>query len=183
VHGRQRFPYRIYSPPGLRYLAARGIIPAAPTPALVRVLILEIPLMRSATTPQSRSPLHRLGYVTTSAAGDSELDAWRQRALRQATTVRRVLRSAGVMGTSTSSTVPTLDALQAGTVEELLLTPRFIEMNPEVSATALRLARDGHAQVSTVTGAAAFELDLVAGGIGAMLRRSASRRPATTSAA
>lgn len=124
---------------------------------------------------QPKSPLHRSSYIAT-GAGLANLDAWRMRALRHATAVRRMLRSAGVTDTSAVGEAPTLDALKSGMAEELLLTTRFIDMNPDLSATALELARQRSIRVTMVTGVAALELDLVAGGIGAVLRRSASRR-------
>jgi hypothetical protein len=65
-----------------------------------------------------------------------------------------------------------MDELEQGTVNELLITPRFVELDPNAAARATQLAAKYGARATTITGLAAFELDLAAGGIGAILRRS-----------
>jgi stalled ribosome rescue protein Dom34 len=69
-----------------------------------------------------------------------------------------------------------MEALERGAVAELLITPRYIDLHDEESAKAMRLGRATGARLSILSGAAAFELDLVTGGIGAILRRSSSPR-------
>ena len=65
-----------------------------------------------------------------------------------------------------------MDALEQGAVSELLVTPRFVELDPAAAARATQLAAEYGAKSTTISGLAAFELDLAAGGIGAILRRS-----------
>jgi len=70
----------------------------------------------------------------------------------------------------------TMAALQHGAVRHLLLTPRFVETRSSVSLAASRLAAATGAGTTVVAGVAAFELDLAANGIGAVLQRSRAMR-------
>jgi peptide subunit release factor 1 (eRF1) len=103
-------------------------------------------------------------------------DAWRSRVLREATTVRRVLRDGRGSGLTALGETDTMAALARGSVNELLITPRFDEMRPSVSRTAKQLAAERGAHVTVLTGVAAFELDLAGDGIAAILRRPSPRR-------
>lgn len=94
------------------------------------------------------------------------------RALREVSLVRRAIRGArahtnGVVGRSS-----TIDALQQGAVSELLITRRFIEIEPVHAAKAVEFAADRHVPTTMISGVAALELDLVTGGIGALLSRA-----------
>ena len=99
-------------------------------------------------------------------------DAWRRRALREASTVRRVLRDDRVSGSTALGETETMAALARGSVNELLITPRFEELRSSVSRAAKQLAAERGARLTVVTGMAAFELDLAGDGIAAVLRRS-----------
>jgi peptide subunit release factor 1 (eRF1) len=103
-------------------------------------------------------------------------DDWRMRALREATTVRRVLRDSRVSGSTVLGETDTLAALARSSVTELLITPRFEERRASVSRSAKGLAAERGARTTVLTGAAAFELDLAGDGIAAILRRSRARR-------
>jgi peptide subunit release factor 1 (eRF1) len=103
-------------------------------------------------------------------------DAWRTRVLREATTVRRVLRDGRGSGLTALGETDTMAALARGSVNELLITPRLEEMRPSVSRAAKQLATEHGAHMTVLTGVAAFELDLAGDGIAAILRRSRLRR-------
>jgi hypothetical protein len=60
--------------------------------------------------------------------------------------------------------------LRERTVQELVLTPHFIEKHPGAAEEAIRAAFDQRARAVVVSGDAAARLDTVAGGIGARLR-------------
>lgn len=99
--------------------------------------------------------------------------AWRVRALREATAVRRAIRGAmnetnGVLGF-----VASLGAARDGSANELLVTRRFAERFPVSAASVRLLAATSGTPITTVTGVAEMELDLAGGGIAALLRRSA----------
>jgi hypothetical protein len=131
--------------------------------------------MRSSTSAlHSRVPARRLSYVNIDATDSDSRQAWRSRALYEAATVRRALRAEGSNATGVSTPAMTIEALECGAVAELLVTPRYIDVHPEDSTKAMRLGRACGARLSVLSGSAAFELDLVAGGIGAILRRSSS---------
>lgn len=131
--------------------------------------------MRSTTdASQIAAPSHRLGYVATTLADEDSRQRWRSRALREAAMVRRVLRGAHDGHSCVAAEASTIDALELGTVDELLLTPRFIDLHGDSSRRAIELARAQGAGISTLSGSAAFELDLLADGVGAVLRRSSS---------
>lgn len=67
-------------------------------------------------------------------------------------------------------------ALTRGSVNELLITPRFDEHRPSVSRAAKQLAAARGVRTTVLTGMAAFELDLAGDGIAAILRRSRPTR-------
>lgn len=128
--------------------------------------------MRSPTPPDpSRTRRRPLVSVASASIGE----AWHTRALREATTVRRLLRGTRVGRSGVIGETRTIDALERGAVTELLLTPRFAELRPGASLRATQLAAMQGARTTRVTGLAAFELDLAAEGIGAVLRRSDAR--------
>lgn len=128
--------------------------------------------MRSSTSSLHATTLKRpLPYAHSDVETSEAFEAWHSRALRDTATVRRALRGAHAGHFGVVAITPTMDALEHGAVEELLITPRFIDSNSDASAKALQLAGKSSARVSVLSGAAAFELDLVAGGIGAILRR------------
>lgn len=132
--------------------------------------------MRSSTsTWHSRVATQLLGYSTPDMSDASTQQAWRTRALHESAIVRRALRAAG---TDRAVTTPasTMDALERGMVAELLVTRRYVDMNQDAYDRALRLGRAGRAHVRILSGTAALMLDLAAGGMGAMLRRSPSPR-------
>jgi stalled ribosome rescue protein Dom34 len=105
-------------------------------------------------------------------AGTPSRDAWRMRALREASIVRRVLRGLDIAGSSTVGETDTMAALERSAVNELLITRRFTERRPSASTVARGLAAFGGVRTTIVTGVAALELDLAGDGIGAVLRRS-----------
>jgi hypothetical protein len=120
--------------------------------------------------------LRALASGLVERAGNPARDAWRTRALREATTVRRVLRDHRVSGLTTLGETDTMAALERGVVTELLITLRFEELRPSISRAARALAATRGARTTVLTGMAAFELDLAGDGIAAVLRRSGPRR-------
>ena len=106
-------------------------------------------------------------------ADPSALVVGRERVLREAA----VLRVVSGPGTgSVIGQVRTMALLDRGTVRELLLTPRFIETNPGTAISACRSSHRCGAAITVVHGAAALHLDLIADGIGALLRHDPPRR-------
>ena len=99
------------------------------------------------------------------------------RVLREASLIRRLLRRKHAVETSVVGETATVDALERGAVDELLLTPRFAELRPAASVRAIQLAATHGVRTTNITGLAAFELDLAADGIGAVLRRSPCGSP------
>ena len=109
-------------------------------------------------------------------AGTPARETWRVRALRDVGTVRRMLRGAHTSRTGASLTSAlgesnAMAALQRGEVAQLVMTPRFIETRSSTSIAASRLAAANGVRINVVAGVAAFELDLAANGIGAVLQR------------
>ena len=126
--------------------------------------------MRSKTlADSSKARRHHLQFTPQATA------AWHARVLREATLVRRLRRVARLGGAGVLGATRTLDALERGTITELLLTPRFVELNPGLALRAAQRATALGAPTTTITGLAALELDLAAGGIGAVLSRSCAR--------
>jgi hypothetical protein len=119
----------------------------------------------------------RIRYVANRSLAQANMDEWRGRALREHALVRRASR--GVQeGSAALAAGPTIDALERDSIGTLLITARFIELHPHLWARACQLTATHRARVIKVTGAAAFELDFMAGGIGAILRRSTALRSA-----
>jgi predicted amidohydrolase len=87
-----------------------------------------------------------------------------------------VLRDDRVSGSTALGETDTMAALRRGSVNELLITPRFEELRSGVSRAAKQLATERGVRMTVVTGMAAFELDLSGDGIAAILRRSSPRR-------
>jgi len=114
------------------------------------------------------------GLFAVSASSPAR-DAWHSAAFRDATTVRRLLRGTAGGGLGVKGQGSTMDALEQRAVSELLLTPRFVELHPDAALQATRLAAKHGAKSTTISGLAAFELDLASGGIGAILRRPNSQ--------
>jgi hypothetical protein len=109
-------------------------------------------------------------------AGTPARETWRVRALRDVGTVRRMLRGAGTSRTALSPASAlgennAMAALQRGEVAQLLMTRRFIETRSSSSVAASQLAAASAVCINVVAGVAAFELDLAANGIGAVLQR------------
>jgi len=102
-------------------------------------------------------------------------EAWQMRMLRDATTVRRAIRGARSGTNSVVGIVTTMNALSLGKVNEILMTRRFAERHPAEGASVMMLAAISGATITTVTGVAELELELV-GGIAARLRRTAAAR-------
>lgn len=113
--------------------------------------------------------------ATESDADVPALVAGREMTAREAAAVRNALRGSGAG--SALGQVLTMASLDRGTVRELLLTPRFIEMNPGAAISACRGSHECGAAVTMVHGVAALHLDLIADGIAAALRPHATRRP------
>ncbi len=128
--------------------------------------------MREKTRRDSSNTGRRNGRFTRYT---TESIAWHGRALREATLVRRLVRIAGLGGSGVLGATGTIDALQKGAISELLLTPRFVEMNPGLALRTAQLGAASGARTTTIAGLAAFELDFAAGGIGAVLRRPCGR--------
>jgi hypothetical protein len=125
--------------------------------------------MRSQTLAESSKRRRRQFAAFTSTSTSA---AWHARALREASTVRRLLRGARAGGAGVIGEKLTIDALQHGTVRELLLTRRFVELHPGAFVRATQCAAAHGVRTTTITGLAAFELDLAATGIAALLRRA-----------
>lgn len=94
---------------------------------------------------------------------------------RDAVIVDDVLARYADAGHATVGLAPTMYALGAGAVQELLLTQRFIAERPASAETAVRQAFAKDALVEVVSGAGAERLDAEGGGIGARLRFIAYR--------
>lgn len=118
-----------------------------------------------AVSSKGRRPFAAFASFSTNAA-------WRERALREASTVRRLLRGVGERSAGVLGEKLTIDALEHGRVRELLLTRRFVEVHPRVAVRAMQLAALQGVRMTMITGLAAFELDLAATGIAALLRRA-----------
>lgn len=56
------------------------------------------------------------------------------------------------------------------------MTRRFIELHPGAAAKVAQLATACGLKPTTLTGVAAFELDLVGGGVGALLHYTSAKR-------
>ncbi|MBX6332803.1 MAG: hypothetical protein IRY91_13225 [Gemmatimonadaceae bacterium] len=84
--------------------------------------------------------------------------------------VDAVMEQAAADGLGVIRADRTVYELHERTVQELVLTPHFIEKHPGAAETAIRAAFDQRARAVVVSGDAAARLDTVAGGIGARLR-------------
>ena len=101
----------------------------------------------------------------------AEPAASRDRAIREASLVRRVLRGAQSGGSGATGAAATIRALEAGTVRTLIMTRRFVDTQPGAAANVRALARAVGIEPTILSGVGAFELDMVAGGLGALLQR------------
>ena len=104
------------------------------------------------------------------------------RAVREASLARRALRGARSGAGGASGPAATMRALEAATVRELLVTARFLDSQPRAATNVIELARAIGATITVLSGVGAFELDPVAGGVGALLHRareSRTRKPRT----
>jgi len=101
-------------------------------------------------------------------AGLQTLVAEGERALREAAAVRNALHTPNRR--SALGQAHTMASLDRGAVRELLLTPRFIEMNPGAAITACRSSSNCGARVTVVHGVAALHLDVIADGIAVIPR-------------
>lgn len=127
-------------------------------------------------TKSLQTTIPRRPHWLAERAATPARDAWRRRALREATTVRRVLRDHRVSASTALGEIDTMAALEHGVVTELLMTPRFEELRPSTSRAAKQLAAAHGGRATMLTGVAAFELDLAGDGIAAVLRRGLARR-------
>jgi hypothetical protein len=100
---------------------------------------------------------------------------WHTRAVYEASAVRRILRSAHAGGSGVVGVAATMDALEAKTTRDLLITARFVELNSRLAALIRQAVDAGQLTTRTITGVAALELDLVGEGIGAILSRKPGR--------
>lgn len=89
---------------------------------------------------------------------------------RQAALVAEVLERYGADGLGAAGAQATWRALDARTVQELLLTGRFVKEHAEEAETAVHAAFDQGALVEALAGAAAERLDRDGAGIAARLR-------------
>lgn len=113
----------------------------------------------------------RVSFASSGTGAPSESAGWRERAIRETTLVRRVLRGAQSGGAAAAGPADTVHALEVGTVRELLLTRHFLDSQPSAADNVLTLARAAGIATTVLAGVGAFELDMVAGGVGALLRR------------
>jgi hypothetical protein len=97
---------------------------------------------------------------------------WHQRAVHDATTVKRAFRGAAA-GVAVIGLADTLDALDRGEIRELLLTARCRELHSDLVGRADELGRAGLLVVREIVGAGAIQLEMTGDGIGAILRSAA----------
>lgn len=121
----------------------------------------------------------RAGFTSTAATAP-EPGLSRERAIREASLVRRVLRAAQIGGPGAAGAPATVRALETGTVRTLLMTRRFVDTQPASASNVRALARAIGVEPTILSGVGAFELDIVAGGVGALLQRSANPLAAQT---
>jgi hypothetical protein len=93
------------------------------------------------------------------------------RSQTSATIVAQLPGGARPGGAAVIGAMRTIDALEHDMIRELLLTRRFVELNPDLAMKAAYLGSAHGVRTTTITGLAALELDLAGGGIGAVLRR------------
>ncbi|MEP6494482.1 MAG: hypothetical protein ABJF01_17490 [bacterium] len=99
-----------------------------------------------------------------------------ERALREASAVRRAIRGARSETNGVLGLAATFDALTNGAAGELLVTRRFAERDPIAAASAMLIAATTGVTITTVAGGAEFELDLAGDGVAALLRRPVASR-------
>lgn len=116
----------------------------------------------------------RVSFPAAAAPLVVEPGASRERAIREASLVRRVLRGAKSGGAGAAGAAATIRALEAGTVRTLFMTRRFRDTQPAAAANVDLLARAIGIEPTILCGVGAFELDMVAGGVGALLQRPAN---------
>jgi hypothetical protein len=89
-----------------------------------------------------------------------------------------VIRGARLWDSGRLGEGDTVAALERGRVSEVVQTRRFLENHPVAARRINDLAATTGARVTVIAGVAAFELDFVADGVGAMLRDAPWRRVA-----
>lgn len=123
---------------------------------------------RRLTSP-SQTRLHRPRLGVAHPATFSYHQIRRSRALHAATAVRRAIGAARAGANGVVGSPSTIDALSLDLVSELLVTRRFAELH--TAANVMQLASTHGVKVTTVTGPAELELDLIGNGVAALLRR------------
>lgn len=92
------------------------------------------------------------------------------RAAHSGVMLNQLLERAGAGGRATAGVPATQRALQARAVDQLLLSPEFVTDEAMLAEELVRAALTQSAEVEVVSGDAATQLDLAAGGIAARLR-------------
>jgi hypothetical protein len=98
------------------------------------------------------------------------------RAIRELARVRCALRDARQ---GASGLVSVARALHGGSARQIMITTRFLELEPGPAMALLQAATDQGVATVVVNGAGALELDVRGGGVGALLastRERSSRR-------
>lgn len=113
-----------------------------------------------------RPPLTAPRSERISFVGSSH-NSWR--AISESQLVRRIIRGAHLWDSGRLGEADTLGALERGRVGEIVETRRFLENHPAAARRINDLAAASGVQVRTIVGIAAFELDFVAEGVGAIL--------------
>ena len=121
--------------------------------------------IRTSNTTAANAPLsRRIGFV------GAPHDSWR--AILESQLVRRVIRGARLWDSARLGEGDTLAVLERGFVSEVLETRRFVENHPAVARRINDVASARGTCVTVIAGIAAFELDFVADGVGALLREA-----------
>ena len=124
---------------------------------------------RTSNTAAAGAPLsRRISFVV------SRHDSWR--AILESQLVRRVIRGARLWDSGRLGEGDTLAALERGRVSEVVQTRRFLENHPAAARRINDVAAARGTRVTVIAGIAAFELDFVADGVGALLREAPWRR-------
>ena len=133
-------------------IAAEAALPPALAPRALRVPTLDV----------------RASDAEIRDRAEEAVAALRQS--RQVALVAEVLERYGADGLGAAGTQATWRALDARTVQELLLTGRYVKEHAEEAETAVHAAFDQGALVEALAGAAAERLDRDGAGIAARLR-------------
>jgi hypothetical protein len=144
--------------------AARAVAKALPEQLAPRALVL---------------PSLNIGSTDAEIAQSAERGATQLRRERDGAVVNDVMSLAGAGGRGAVRLEPTLRALRARAVQELLFTQRFVVEHPDEAERVVSAALEQGALVEEVSGEGGSRLDSEADGIGALLRFVTAPAPAT----